>query len=184
MKTKTFEINPTCSIDKYWKSFFRWQNMFRHVVRVSKYIKSRRPQLKLFIWHDMLSQLINEGNMNVRFDIRRVSSYGKFLNRSQNYSIWLYQWFGPTLKISNRGLTNPFGSSTSHEKSIIGLIDRITQYEVKFHSHLSLSSIRITRGFVHIKDRFDPIKTLSKIKWLMIISPMQANNLSWIRYVK
>jgi hypothetical protein len=38
----------------------------RHVTRVAKYIKSKRPNVKLFIWHDMLSQLANSGYNNVR----------------------------------------------------------------------------------------------------------------------
>ncbi len=38
----------------------------RHVTRVAKYIKSKRPNVKLFIWHDMLSQLVNSGYNNVR----------------------------------------------------------------------------------------------------------------------
>jgi hypothetical protein len=38
----------------------------RHVTRVAKYIKSKRPGIKLFIWHDMLSQLVNSGYSNVR----------------------------------------------------------------------------------------------------------------------
>ncbi len=37
----------------------------RHVTRVAKYIKSKRPNVKLFIWHDMLSQLANSGYNNV-----------------------------------------------------------------------------------------------------------------------
>ena len=40
-------------------------HFFRHVTRVAKYVKSKRPQIKLFIWHDMLSQLVNGGNNNV-----------------------------------------------------------------------------------------------------------------------
>lgn len=38
----------------------------RHVTRVAKYVKSKRPQIKLFIWHDMISQLLNSGYNNVR----------------------------------------------------------------------------------------------------------------------
>ncbi|CAF4649246.1 unnamed protein product, partial [Rotaria sp. Silwood2] len=37
----------------------------RHVTRVAKYIKSKRPAIKLFIWHDMLSQLVNSGYNNI-----------------------------------------------------------------------------------------------------------------------
>ncbi|CAF5076766.1 unnamed protein product, partial [Rotaria sp. Silwood1] len=36
-----------------------------HVTRVAKYIKSKRPDIKLFIWHDMLSQLVNSGYNNI-----------------------------------------------------------------------------------------------------------------------
>ncbi|CAF1528340.1 unnamed protein product [Adineta ricciae] len=36
----------------------------RHVTRVAKYVKSKRPDIKLFIWHDMISQLINSGSSN------------------------------------------------------------------------------------------------------------------------
>lgn len=39
--------------------------IFRHVTRIAKYIKSKRPGIKLFIWHDMLSQLVNSGYNNV-----------------------------------------------------------------------------------------------------------------------
>ena len=38
----------------------------RHVTRIAKYIKLKRPQVKLFIWHDMLSQLVSSGNNNVK----------------------------------------------------------------------------------------------------------------------
>ena len=38
----------------------------RHVTRVAKYIKSKRPNIKLFVWHDMLSQVVNSGFNNVR----------------------------------------------------------------------------------------------------------------------
>ncbi|CAF0761039.1 unnamed protein product [Adineta ricciae] len=37
----------------------------RHVTRIAKYIKSKRPNLKLFIWHDMISQLLNSGLTNI-----------------------------------------------------------------------------------------------------------------------
>ncbi|CAF0770017.1 unnamed protein product [Rotaria sordida] len=37
----------------------------RHVTRVAKYIKSKRPNIKLFIWHDMLSQLVSSGYNNI-----------------------------------------------------------------------------------------------------------------------
>ncbi|UJR23404.1 hypothetical protein I4U23_026411 [Adineta vaga] len=37
----------------------------RHVTRVAKYIKSKRPDMKLFIWHDMVSQLVNSGSNNI-----------------------------------------------------------------------------------------------------------------------
>jgi hypothetical protein len=39
--------------------------ILRHVTRVAKYIKLKRPGIKLFIWHDMLSQLVNTGYNNV-----------------------------------------------------------------------------------------------------------------------
>ena len=38
----------------------------RHVTRIAKYIKSKRPKVKLFIWHDMISQLLGAGNNNVK----------------------------------------------------------------------------------------------------------------------
>ncbi|UJR25493.1 hypothetical protein I4U23_006839 [Adineta vaga] len=37
----------------------------RHVTRVAKYIKSKRTTVKLFIWHDMISQLVNSGSNNI-----------------------------------------------------------------------------------------------------------------------
>ncbi|CAF1215914.1 unnamed protein product [Adineta steineri] len=37
----------------------------RHVTRVAKYIKSKHPNIKLFIWHDMLSQIVNSGYNNI-----------------------------------------------------------------------------------------------------------------------
>jgi len=46
----------------------------RHVTRVAKYIKSKRPNIKLFVWHDMLSQVVNSGFNNVRQMKKKKSS--------------------------------------------------------------------------------------------------------------
>jgi len=46
---------------------------FRHVTRIAKYIKLKRPNIKLFIWHDMLSQLVSSGyNNNVKKKKRNI----------------------------------------------------------------------------------------------------------------
>ena len=39
--------------------------ILRHVTRIAKYIKLKRPDIKLFIWHDMLAQLVDSGHHNV-----------------------------------------------------------------------------------------------------------------------
>jgi len=47
--------------------------LFRHVTRIAKYIKLKRPNIKLFIWHDMLSQLVSSGyNNNVKKKKRNI----------------------------------------------------------------------------------------------------------------
>lgn len=56
--------------------------IFRHVTRVAKYIKQKRPGIKLFIWHDMLSQLVSSGYHNVSFsnENQRTTSLNRSLN--------------------------------------------------------------------------------------------------------
>ncbi|CAF1273626.1 unnamed protein product [Rotaria magnacalcarata] len=55
-------VHPQC----VYLNFHDDADLFiRHVTRVAKYIKSKRPDIKLFIWHDMLSQLANSGYNNI-----------------------------------------------------------------------------------------------------------------------
>lgn len=51
----------------------------RHVTRVARYIKSKRPSIKLFIWHDMISQLLNTGYHNVSRSFIDLDSRPVFL---------------------------------------------------------------------------------------------------------